>query len=284
MSIYTYVIVSLLNAPVATDREVAPVEVAAPEPAPEPAPEAVEAPAPGPVVTGPVYVGEGPVAKPMPPRPPMEAPVVPPPDRPIRWRIDVVGSFGGTVIRDPAWRAFDNDRTALPVGGTIRGDTRLGKGRVFLGGGLTYSRFRGLGDPYQSISTRLLVREPLGFVRMSVVALEGLDVFAQAGGGVSIVDVDIESNETTSQRSFLPVAEGLGGVAVYLPKRWLSRRGASRVTAGLEFGAGYTWRGDLDVRPRVNVEEEPIDTRSVSLGDVALRGVTWRLGLFIRFQ
>ena len=155
---------------------------------------------------------------------------------------------------------------------------------MFLGGGATYRRFDASGSLYDNFSTRLRVREPIAFVRLSVLAVEGIDVFAQAGGGVSIVDLALSSGRTATQRAIAPVAEGMAGVAFYLPKRVLSRRGASRVTGGLELGAGYTWRGDVSVRPRVDTDEEPIDTTSAALGDMALRGFVWRFGVFIRFQ
>lgn len=195
-----------------------------------------------------------------------------------------MGSIGTTVFRDPAYRAFDRDRSAVQYGVTIRGDTRLGGGRVFLGGGASYRRFGAEGTPYGVFNTRLTVREPIGFVRLSVLAIEGIDGFVQAGGGVSIVDLGVNSTQTAAQRAIVPVVDGMAGLVLSLPKRWLARRGASRITAGLELAAGYAWRGKVEVRPRVDTAEEPIDTTSARLGDVALRGFAWRLGLFIRFQ
>ena len=70
---------------------------------------------------------------------------------------------------------------------------------------------------------------------------------------------------------------------LYLPKRWLPRRGASRVTGGLELAAGYTWRKSVDVRPTLATDEDPIATQGTEFGDVAIRGFAWRLGVFVRF-
>lgn len=301
MHIYNLLI--MLLAPFASDREVAPVEIGAPaaplagEPVPAPAPVAAPTPAPQPVApandptlywrtgpgTGPQPMGEPP-PRVGPPPPPIRPARPARPDRPIQWRVDVLGAIGTVLFRDPAYRAFDGNRSALQYGLTVRGDTRIGKGRLFLGGGATYRRFDASGSLYDNFSTRLRVREPIAFVRLSVLAVEGIDVFAQAGGGVSIVDLALSSGRTATQRAIAPVAEGMAGVAFYLPKRVLSGRGASRVTGGLELGAGYTWRGDVSVRPRVDTDEEPIDTTSAALGDMALRGFVWRFGVFIRFQ
>jgi hypothetical protein len=289
----------LIAAPAGNEREVAPVEIGAPAAAPSEVvdPQLDAAPTPTPPESSPaaapaaasdptLYWRTGPGVGPAPMVvPPPVAPSRPVrPDRPIQWRVDILGAIGTVVFRDPADRAFDRDRSALQYGLTVRGDTRLGKGRVFLGGGATYRRFDASGAPYDSFSTRLRVREPIGFVRLSVMTVEGLDVFAQAGGGVSIVDVNFNSSMAAAQRSIAPVVDGMAGLTMYLLKRWLARRGASRMTGGLELGAGYTWRGDVTVRPRLDTPEDPIDTTSASFGDVALRGFAWRFGVFIRFQ
>jgi len=298
MPTFTLFALSLLTAPVATDREAAPVEIGAPagsdesagssepsEPSessessqPQPQPQPANANDPTQFWVAPPGV---PAAAPAPPPP---APTPKPPDRPIRWRVDIMASVGTGVFRDPAGRAFDSDRSALQGGLTVRADSRLGTSRLFLGGGAMVRAFSAKGNPHGLFDTTLRVREPLVFARLSAVTVEGVDVFFQAGGGVSIVDLTWQSAASTSQRSIVGMADGLAGVALYLPKRWLARRGASRVTGGLELGAGYTWRGDVNVRPQVDTEPDPIMTGSSSLGDLSLRGFAWRLGLFVRFQ
>ena len=56
------------------------------------------------------------------------------------------------------------------------------------------------------------------------------------------------------------------------------------MTGGLEFAAGYSWRSAIDVRPQISTDEDPIPTTGAPLGDLSLRGVQWRVGLFLRFQ
>lgn len=287
-------------APAATDRTAASVEVEAAPAAPVAAPVAAPAapaddgpvdpwssattPSPAPAAVPPpaaAATGVVPYGSPGPARARERAK---PPDRPIRWRFDLLGAFGTTRIGDVAWRAFDFDRGALHVSGTARADFRLGDGRVFLGGGLTYRRFAGFGSAYGTLQTDAWVREPLAFLRASVVVVEGVDVVVQAGGGPSVVDLGFVSGEFADQREVVGMIDALGGVALYLPKRWLPRRDASRMALGLELGAGYTWRGELDVRPTPSTDSEPIPTTGAPLGDLAIRGVAWRLGLFLRFQ
>lgn len=288
----------LLLAPPATDRGAASVEVAAveaepPESAaaePEPPPAAAPAAQPMPV----------PIQPPPPPPSnyltPANAPDDPPrarkestprnwPERPIRWRVDLAGHLGTTTFFDRSWRAFDySDRKALHVGATVRGDFRLGDGRVFLGGGATYQRFGSYGGVFNTLGTDILVREPLAFLRLSVVTLEGIDVFVQAGGGASVVDLFLSSTQYAEQRKVGAVVDSLAGLALYLPKKWLPRRGSARATGGLELGLGYTWRSKVPVRPTVSTGEEPIDTSAAAFGNLALHGLAWRLGLFVRFQ
>jgi len=216
------------------------------------------------------------------PTPPPPAPARP--ARPIRWRVDIVGDISGLLIRDPGWSAFDDNRRVNIPGLTLRADARIGSSRLFLGGGASYRNFFGGGSLYDSTYAYSQVYEPLLFARLAVAAVEGIDIFAHVGGGPSIVALDFDSTQFAHQRSVVGMIDGQGGVAIYLPKRWLRRRGASRVTGGLELAAGYTWRGDLDVRPTVDTEEDPIPTDSATLGDLSLRGFVWRLGLFIRFQ
>jgi hypothetical protein len=269
-------LVLLLAPPTASDRAVDPVDIAAPAPTPAPPPPA--APAANGTIDPFATVQPQPYTAPPPP-PPKPAPTYV--DRPIRWRVDVFGGVGGELHRDPAWRAFDRDRRVVNLNIGVRADFRLASGRVFLGGGLAFRRFATNGDLYGALPTNLLVRDPLAFLRLSVVAIEGLDVFVQAGGGPSVVRVEFSR---ANQRSVAALVDGMAGVALYLPKRWLPRRGSSRVTGGLELSAGYTYRSSVDVRPNYVTDEDPISTSSASFGDVAVRGFAWRFGLFIRFQ
>jgi hypothetical protein len=290
----TLTFLALLLAAPASDRAVEPVAVEAP---PEPTPPAnttptttpTPAPADAAITPTPVAPTPAPITiQPTPytaPPPPPPAPQVRRPDRPIRWRVDIVGGVGGALHRDPAWRAFDRDRRVIQPAWGLRADFRLASSRVFLGAGAFFRRFTGGGDLHDTLYSHVLVREPIAALRASIVTVEGLDVIVQAGGGPSIVDLDLNSGtQYASQRSVVAMVDALAGVALYLPKRWLPRRGASRVTGGLELSAGYTWRGDVDVRPALVPPEDPIAADTTAFGDLALRGLTWRFALFIRFQ
>lgn len=261
--------------------------------APERAPSVpLEAVPPAPTPTAPTYPFEAPPPTPAPaPAPvaapaPAPAPAPPPaparPDRPIRWRVDLNLGGGTTFHRDPAWRAFDAGRVAPHVGVMLRVDARLGGGRVFLGGGLAYRGFRSVGRIHDAVTTSARVRDPAALVRLSIVAVEGVDLFVQASGGPSIVDFSLASIYGAEQRALVAAVDGLAGASLYLPKKWLPRRGAARITGGVELAAGYTWRGAVSVSPDVLTPLDPIDASGAPFGDVAIRGLTWRLGFFIR--
>lgn len=280
----------LLAAPAPNDRSAplvevtpleAPAEAAAPPesaPTPEPPPPAATSfPPPPPVTTPPPPDDRPPTASGR-----RAAPARP--DRPIRWRVDLLGALGTTRIRDTAWRAYDDNRGAFQLSATVRADAPLGSGRVFLGGGATFRRFASYGRIHEVLTYNdVRVREPLAFARVAIRLVEGADIVAQAGGGVSIVDLTMGTTFVASQRTIAPLIDGLAGVNLYLPKRWLPRRGASRVTGGLELAAGYTWRKSVDVRPTLATDEDPIATQGTEFGDVAIRGFAWRLGVFVRF-
>ena len=284
----TVIVLPLLMGPAPIDRSTTLSEVETPAPVttsdpqtPPPADASTDASRPpDPVVSPPVTptVTLTATLAPAPPPSPVR------PVRPIRWRIDMVLDVGGARFGDRAWRAFDENRSVVQAGLSLRADARLGRTRVFLGGGASFRNLGGASSLYETTYTDARVREPLLFARLSLATVEGVDVFAQAGGGVSVVDLSFSSTEYASQRAVVGLADGQGGVALYLPKRWLGRRGASRVTGGIELAAGYTWRGDVDVRPEVATDEDPIPTSGAALGDLSLRGVVWRVGLFLRFQ
>lgn len=291
-------VLPLLFAPVSTDRGAAAVEVEAPavdapsatlESAPEPAVPPTPAPAAMPM---PVPVAPPPSAHTQQSQPPVAEPPPEPsrrrrdwPERPIRWRVDIAGQVGTAVMGDLAWRAFDRDRSVFQLGATVRGDFRLGDGRIFLGGGLTYRRFDSGGAVHGgALYSGIRVREPIGFLRLAVVTLDGLDVFVQAGGGPSVYDLDLHSSHSAFQGGVLGMIDANAGLALYLPKKWLPRRGSSRVTGGLELAAGYTFRSKIRVRPDFNTGDDPIASSAADFGDLAVRGFAWRFGLFIRFQ
>ena len=268
----------LLLAPPAA-RDVAPVEVPLGDEAGPEAPEAPEEPLPP----------EG-LPPPPPPSPAAEAPPAPPPpprvypDRPVRWRLDALLGASATRTFDPAAWAFDRENRRLDhLDLALRADLRLGGGRLFLGGALGYRHAITRGQ-LPSLTTSALVREPLLHLRAALVVVDGIDAYLQAGGGPSITDLSFYGDPPAAQRSVGALVDALAGAAFYLPKRWLPRRGASRLTAGLDLGLGYAWRSAIDVRPAVQTDEEPIPTVAAPLGDVSLHGLTWRAGLFVRLM
>ncbi|MFZ6177889.1 hypothetical protein [Nannocystis pusilla] len=289
-------------APAAADRGAveaeAPTAVEAWSPAAAEPPPASATPTPAPM---PMPVPVAPPTKDAPPAaaqpapPPSAGPPTPPPsrqrtwpERPIRWRVDVGGDIGTTVNFDPAWRAFDYNRSAFHAGGTIRGDFRLADGRIFLGGGASFRRFGAYNYLYGSFDAELTVREPLVFFRLAAVVREGFDVFAHVGGGPSFTAVSLSSYSSTYnggyQQAVTGMADAQAGVSLYLPKKWLPRRGAARATAGFELAAGYTFRSKIKVRPELDVYDDPLPTHTSDLGDLAIRGFVWRFGVFVRFQ
>ncbi|MEZ4447962.1 MAG: hypothetical protein R3B09_00700 [Nannocystaceae bacterium] len=212
-----------------------------------------------------------------PPLPPPEPPI-----RPLRWRLDLGPGVGLALHLDPAWRAFDpDDRRVAAVDIGLRGDLRLG-GRAFLGVGAAYRQFSGRGDLDQVYSTRLLAREALVALRVSAVMVEGVDLFGQVDGGPSFVDFQLTGSPSGGGKTITGVVDGLGGVALYLPRRWLPRRGASRVSAGVEVIAGYSFRPAIDVDAALQADEEPIEAAPAHFGDLAMRGFVTRIGIFLR--
>ena len=203
----TLIVLPLLTAPVPVDRGTTFSEVdisastpAAPAATPEPDaadPQRLDPAAP-PDPGGPQVLTLDRTPMPVPPPPPVRPAR---PDRPIRWRVDIVADVGGTRLGDRAWRAFDDNRVALTSGVTLRADVRLGGGRVFLGGGASFRAFTSNSSLYETTSTSARVREPLLFARLAVATVEGVDVFLHAGGGPSIVDLDVYSTRSASQRA-----------------------------------------------------------------------------------
>lgn len=61
-------------------------------------------------------------------------------------------------------------------------------------------------------------------------------------------------------------------------------RDTGAASAGEAPGAVPAARSDLEVRPALTTEDDPIATSTTSFGTVSIRGFAWRLGLFLRFQ
>jgi hypothetical protein len=80
----------------------------------------------------------------------------------------------------------------------------------------------------------------------------------------------------------LPRVDGRAGLLLYLPKAWLPRKQASRVSAGLELGLGYAWRGQREVRPVLQQDSDPLRATTARWGELALHGLCWGVGAFLR--
>lgn len=259
------------------------------------APEA-DAPPPSDAVVSP-FGAPPPTVAAIPP-PPAPTPIPPPPPRPIRWRVDVGLGLGSTIVlKDRGFLAFSSDRNLLALDVSTVLDFRLAKGRFFVGGGVAYQRAGStsyLGSAGDStLYDTVVIHEPRILGRASFMMIEGIDAFARAGVGPSIALLDLESSyfdydagtggyHSGTQRAVLPRVDGQGGLSLYLPKQWLRRKQAARVTAGLELSLGYTWRGTVDVRPKLQREGEVIDTTEPRWGELSLHGLAWGVGLFVR--
>lgn len=272
----------------------APTEDGAPAdgtPAEDGAPEAPPADAPSsPAVASPLDAPPPRVTATPPP-----TPIPPPPPRPIRWRADVGLGLGSTVVlKDRGYLAFSNDRNLMAVDVSTVLDFRLAEGRFFVGGGVAYQLARSTFAAYDTaLYDTVVIHEPRVLGRASFMLVEGADVFARAGVGPSIALLDLESNDYDfnddsggyhygTQRTVLPRVDGQAGLSLYLPKQWLRRKQAARLTAGVELSLGYTWRGTVDVRPELQREDDAIDTTAPRFGELSLHGLAWGLGLFVR--
>jgi len=216
---------------------------------------------------------------------PAPTPSPPPPSRPIRWRLDLGVNVGGTIVADRGLRAFADRRNLLETGVSTLFDFRLAEGRFFVGGGVGYQHVGREGDAYGSqLGTGLQIHEPQVLGRASFMAVEGVDAFARVGVGPSIIRASFYSDghENARQRDVLPRVDARAGLSLYLPKAWLPRKQASRISAGLELGLGYAWRGKLEVQPTLQQDTDPLRATTARWGELSLHGLSWGVGLFLR--
>jgi len=228
-----------------------------------------------------------------PPLPPTSRPAPPPtksavtpsrPARPIRWRLDMGVGAGATLVSDRGFLAFSERRLLPEVTTSVLFDFRLAQSRFFLGGGLAYQRLGRDGGNAYGLGTELTMHEPEVLGRLSVMAIEGIDAFTRVGVGPSVVRTDYYSGQNADQRQVLPRIDGQAGLSLYLPKQWLNRKQAARVTAGIELGMGYTWRGTIEAQPVLQQEDEPLRATTSPWGDLSMHGLSWRMGLFVRLM
>ena len=248
---------------------------------PEGTPESGAVTAPTPEPTNPFGTPPPVAANPV----PAPTPIPPPPPRPIRWRLDFGVSVGSTIVKDLGLRAFSERRNLLETGVSTLFDFRLAEGRFFVGGGVGYQHVGRDGDAYGTqLGTGLQIHEPQVLGRASFMAVEGVDAFARVGVGPSFVRASFYSDgfESAWQRDVLPRVDARAGLSLYLPKAWLPRKQASRVSAGLELGLGYAWRGKLEIQPALWQDAEPLRATTARWGELSLHGLCWGVGLFLR--
>lgn len=260
-------------------------EPAAPSDGSEAAPAAAQSPAVRDPFGAPAPTAAAPTPLPTP------TPIPPPPARPIRWRLDIAPGIGATIVKDLGFRAFASNRSLIDVDASTIFDFRLAQGRFFVGGGLAYAFARRIGYAYEgALYPELRLHEPRVLGRASFMAVEGVDVFARVGVGPSVVRLDFESSYGdwddyqygVQDTAVLPRLDGQAGLSLYLPKHLLPRRQASRVTAGLELGLGYVWRGKLAARPTLERGDDTIRVTPASWGELSLHGLAWSARLFVR--
>jgi hypothetical protein len=211
------------------------------------------------------------------------------PPRELTWRLDVHAGAGFQTVFHPSYQAFDDvDRRLTMVRLAAAADRSFGP-RIFVGGGVAYAQGSTSSTSFLgSARTSLRVDEPIFFGRLSILPVEGIDLFANLGVGPSVFDIEFNESSAAlgfaAQKSVTFVAEGLAGLMAYLPQKWLPRGGSSHVTGGIDLHLGYAFRGPVTVSPSPELDEDPIPTTASSFGRLQARGLSWNLGLFVRFQ
>ncbi len=216
------------------------------------------------------------------------APKLPPspvwPDIPVRWRVEFMIGAGTSSFYGRDYTFFDDDdrRMVNPVV-ELRADAKLA-GPFYLGGGFGYRFGESSASPFGDGQSSLKLHEPRGFMRFSYEPVQGVDVYGDLALGLAVVDYVVELDTRSEERRYAFVGDALVGTALSLPKRWLPRRGSSRTTVGLDFGIGYSYRSPVEIQPSFELDDEPISTDFSSFGKLSLHGLTWRLGVFVRFM
>lgn len=202
---------------------------------------------------------------------------------PIRFRIDAGGVLSVGRIGDDTFGVFHDTKTLLGAGVFARGDVRVGKSFVYLGAGFTYRAFATSHSAFAGdLGTDLAVQDFIGHARISVVPVEGLEVFAQAGGGGALIDYELYRNDLQAgERTIKGMFSGQAGVGLYMPRRWMNVR---HFTLGVETGFGYVYRNGLSLEPEIETPEDPISVSAPGFGELRLGGFQWSAGLVVRLM
>jgi hypothetical protein len=204
------------------------------------------------------------------------------------WRFDLSASGGTSSIFTRSYTAMDDNRSLGFGELAARFDHRLGAGKVFLGAGATWRAMTTTGNLHDALTPESAVNDLIGALRLSFRPFDGVDAYLDAGAGPAFVAINAYEEGvgtgSADQKSVGVVVNPMLGTQLSLPKRWLMRKGAARVTGGLDLGLGYVWHSPIEWQPKLEVDDEPIDTQTASFGHIKMHGPTWRLGLFLRFM
>jgi hypothetical protein len=204
-------------------------------------------------------------------------------ERPVRLVAFVNG--GTTLVAQPPFMTPNLGARNLgmfSVGAQV--SVRIPDSRFDVGGGLAYRRVVGSGDVHEDLfEIDLVVQEPLLFGRAGLMVLDGFDLYAELGGGPSVVDVTARGPGEAERRRVTGMFHSMVGVNL-LPGRWMPRRWSSWLRFGIDAGVGYGFRGTGDLALTPSTGRGSIDVRPTSFGDVMLRGFMWRLGGFLQFS
>ncbi|TPV92449.1 MAG: hypothetical protein B7733_25800 [Myxococcales bacterium FL481] len=218
------------------------------------------------------------------------------PQRPVRYRLDVALHGASVWVQDSAHNAFHHQSQRLMPQLAIRGDRPVSGDRLFVGATLSYRASSTTGFLVDE-STELRLREPMAGARASFRLFDGLDVYGQLAAGPSIVDIVVGYGSVViaeedrppgalhgTQRQVALTADGQAGLTLYLPKKWMPRKGSSRVSIGFDLAGGYQFRNAVAVDPQVDGSSDDIEIEATNFGDIAVRGAMVSFGLFGRFQ
>ena len=208
--------------------------------------------------------------------------------------IELALGVNPTVLQDEAYEAFSGtDLAYTRFGADARFEVvDLGKG-IRLVPLIAYRFGYDNGGLYDFLDNRIKMHDFLVGLRLRGWFVSWFGVFVEAQGGLfwAQTQMTIESGTTgTASRdryhdsSLTWCAGGLGGLEFRLSPRWLARRGVRRFGFGVELGAGYLRRGDLEMEPRVaGADEHAIPlAQGPSFGSLNLSG--WSVQAAVSFS
>ncbi len=215
---------------------------------------------------------------------------------PLRFRIDVDVGQAGTVAHQPSYLAVADDLHLPGLSTGVRFDVPVGGQRIFLGARVGYHSVASDSTKIHGglAWTQLALREVHIAPRLSVRIFEGIDAVFSIIGGPSFgaatywPSLQPEGTNQASARSrvLTGLIGGTGGLAFYLPRKILPRRGKSHMTVGLEVDLGYIHRFSFPFSPQTPRDDD-LDIAYVGpeIGRVQpAGGLHGHVGVFVRFM